>query len=131
MDWLRRLYRKKQQKNETTESVKKDAEFVDIVEGDRKGEDEVGGLKDLIRSEAGVEKQQDDDAVEVTCTAAMTSEVATARTDTSQFYNERPDVTATPTKFPRTSRKKQQHDPKSPQIISSTNTNKNIIHQPR
>lgn len=130
MDWLRRLYRKKQQKNEPTESVKKDAEFVDIVEGERKGEDEVGGLKDLIRSEAGVEKQ-DDDAVEVVCNAAMTSEVATARTDTSQFYNERPDVTAAPPKFPRTSRKKQQHDPKSSQIISSTNTNKNIIHQPR
>lgn len=133
MDWLRRLYRKRQPKNESIESLKNDNEFVDIVEGERKAEDEVGGLKDLIRSEAGVERRNvnDNDTVEVisnfeTSTSTSTDPIPETTTDPEANYN---NCTSFPPKHLRGSRKKQVR-PQSPQLIR-VSSSKNIIHQPR
>ena len=127
MDWLRRLYRKKQKSHDSTEnkfenSLKRDEEFVDIVEGENTVDEEVGGLKDLIASKA-TEDNVETDRIEVT------NGDPPADTDGKQNVND----TTSPKPPPRLHTKKKHVTPfKDTQSArSSNNSSKTIIHQPR
>ena len=119
MDWFRRFYRKKRQISSeiVEESLKKNDEFVDIVEGE-----EVGGLEDLIRPEVSVESNGNKD----------TNEVATAGNNNTapDMNSSTPADSRPPPIIPKPRRsntlKSVQNYPKR------TNTNTTyIIHQPR
>ena len=123
MDWLRRLYRKKQRQVSLSESSSestsgKDDEFVDIVEGEH-----VGGLGDLISTEPTIAEaevsKKVDEKVEVTGYDSSTNESIPPETRNiaKQPPSRRPSITKNAQNYPNN---------------RTANSNaKNIIHQPK